>query len=332
MRDSTPNAALSKHFGGDDDIDIGDTPRKFGKFGNPDETPPTGRHRPADNEKQQLPTTTNSNISSVSHRMDVNDFMKAADLDDILIQVIFKKTRFKMLHLFHEAEIQSRNFLLEELREDEEEDERDEVDTVADTSDTTGEGRQSRRESRRESGRNFRISSTAGGAGEEEGSSSFKRKHRMSSKDITASMIEEELKIVLNNVKQQHETSRPAFPIANAVGKLAAVLSDCPSFFFSYFFLSFFLCYFLGRATLSAAMGLAAKVAIGTQALMEATYENFESEEASQSSKSRGASVTSPSLSPAALVNTTNGNSATKQRASIKGVTALAGVDSDDEV
>ena len=74
---------------------------------------------------------------------------------------------------------------------------------------------------------------------------------------------------------------------------------------------------YIGRATISAAFGLAAKVAIGTQALMEATYENFESADSS------------PAVTPSSLKNypSTSQPSGNKMR----GVAALAGVDSDDE-
>jgi hypothetical protein len=47
---------------------------------------------------------------------------------------------------------------------------------------------------------------------------SLKRKQRLSSKDITASLIEDELKSALNTSRMS-EPSRPTFPIASAVGK-----------------------------------------------------------------------------------------------------------------
>jgi hypothetical protein len=47
---------------------------------------------------------------------------------------------------------------------------------------------------------------------------SMKRKPRLSSKDITATLIEEELKSAFTNLRAS-EPSRPTFPIANAVGK-----------------------------------------------------------------------------------------------------------------
>ncbi len=62
-------------------------------------------------------------------------------------------------------------------------------------------------------------------------------------------------------------------------------------------------------------MGLAAKVAIGTQALMEATYENFESVDSSPASTPQSVRLPSTSNNPPKL----------------RGVAALAGVDSDDE-
>jgi hypothetical protein len=85
---------------------------------------------------------------------------------------------------------------------------------------------------------------------------------------------------------------------------------DCCFYFFDLSFINA-LSIIIGRATLSAAFGLAAKVAVGTQALMEATYETFESEDNSPAARNRSQS---------------------KNTTSMRGVQALAGVDSDDEV
>lgn len=139
---------------------------------------------------------------------------------------------------------------------------------------------------------------------------SMKRRSRLSSKDITATLIEEELKSAFTNSRSS-ETARPTFPIANAVGKSYA--NDFIIILF-HSSMSFFL---IGRATLSAALGLATKVAVGTQALMEATYETFDGADDpnAQHNSNYGASR-SQSLAKAS---------------SSKGLHALAGVDSDDE-
>lgn len=143
----------------------------------------------------------------------------------------------------------------------------------------------------------------------------MKRKPRLSSKDITAELIEEELKSALNISRASETAARPTFPIANAVGKhgLLSLLASLTLLSLS-----------SGRATLNAALGLATKVAIGTQALMEATYETFEAEEASPNNRTTSTSKLTPSTSSSRL-------SSTNKSSSMKGIQALAGVDSDDE-
>lgn len=202
-------------------------------------------------EAARLETAPSEKLSNgASARMDVKDFIKAAELDDVLIQVVFRRSRYRMVSILHEAETKVRTLSSEDLS------------SLTDR---------------------FKLEESSGRRGS----------RTLSSKDITATLIEDELKAIFaNSVKGSNgrtdsSDSRPTFPIANAVG----------------------------RATLSAALGLATKVTIGAQAFMEAASETFEGDSSSS-----------------AATNTGGTSMKSKGRStSFKSLYKAAGVDSDDE-
>jgi serine/threonine protein kinase len=96
---NSPNAALARAF---EDMDDTETPRKNGKFGTPDEvsTKAGGTNRDSTSNLRQSdasekvgnnqpPLNSPTAAAAGSARMDLQDFVRAAELDDILIQVSF---------------------------------------------------------------------------------------------------------------------------------------------------------------------------------------------------------------------------------------------------
>jgi serine/threonine protein kinase len=102
----TPNnAGLAKHF---EDMDDGETPKRTSRFGNPDGDMPVSVKRDSVKLNDGNNNNNNNNSSSTpappppaappaaqnspppnAARMDLQDFVRAAELDDILVQVMF---------------------------------------------------------------------------------------------------------------------------------------------------------------------------------------------------------------------------------------------------
>ncbi len=185
-----PNAALAKAF---EDMDDGDTPRKSNRFGVPDEIT-SAQKRDSMRESSTVDKSGNNGVSpppaggsSSNNRMDLSDFIRAVELDDVLIQVVFRKTRYKMVSLFQAAE--------------------NRVRTYSEEDNAYNSGRE--RDSNGNNNSNYAMR---------------KSKSRMSSKDITADLIEQELKIVFDNLRASEANNRPTFPLANAVCKFPFTL------------------------------------------------------------------------------------------------------------
>lgn len=136
--------------------------------------------------KSHSPTTPGAAGASVN-KMDVKDFMRAVELDDIFIQAIFRKSRSKIMNLMKKAESKYMSQLPAES-------------TVLSPANLKANDASSKRK-----------------GGE---SDKLTRESRVNSADITTAVIEEELRAAFNQLKtSDNKPSKPAFPIANAVGK-----------------------------------------------------------------------------------------------------------------
>ena len=184
-----PNAALARAF---EDMDEGETPRKVGQYGTPEVS--SNKHVATNTANTSSSNNTNGTnpadkaSNNTNAKMDLHDFVRAVELDDILIQVIFRRTRYKMVSLFQEAE--------QKVRTQSEEDSQKNGSFFTEETVSTKEDPNMLRD---------------------ESISRKSMRNRLSSKDVTANLIEEELKGLLSNLRTSE--SRPAFPIANAVGK-----------------------------------------------------------------------------------------------------------------
>lgn len=228
---SKPNAALAKAFGDSDDEDTSsksplptieeENNTRRSSFTKTQSERMSQRASDLTNNKDPASSTPSSSANINNNlRMDFQDFVRAVELDDVLIQALFRRPRTKLVNLMSTAEQQAR-------------------DNIQEIINNNGGSRNASDDRTLDRGNTL--------SNENASSKNIKRL----SSDIMTSVIEGEFRNAFNQMKTSESTKRPAFPIANAVG----------------------------RATISAAIGLAAKVTSGAQAFMEATtYETMDEE------------------------------------------------------